>query len=224
MATRREIPTYTSGKSFCKKLVHVLPAQSLAQITVSAGQSGSGTTRVLLNGIDQGDGITNRHANKTLIRSVYLSGELSSVTTPVAANALFGGRLVVVWDKEARGLAPSFGDVFDSTALTAFPRFLYRERFQILYDKVFFPSSDVAWFNSSTQAANLLFRRFLKLKIPVNRMTVWAPSDVSGGSGAGTIANIEKGSLYLLFISPDASTNPSMEFNFEYKLTFEDVE
>lgn len=225
MATRREIPTYTPGKAYCKKLVHVVPVQSLTPSILLADPTASAATRFHLNYIDQGDGISNRHANKTLIRMLYLNCLLSTKTYPIAANGILGARMVVLWDREARGLPPSFTDVFDTVEFTAFPRFAYRERFQILYDRVYLPSADTAWFNTISQAGILGFRRNFRLKIPVNRMTVWAPSDVSGGSTTGSIANVEKGSLFLLFFSDTApAIDNNLKLEFEYKLTFEDVE
>lgn len=219
-ATRREIPTYTRPQAYCKKLIHLHPVESPSFIAIEAEPLGSMTSRHHLNAVPQGDGLGNRHANKMLCRMLYINGLITTAQSPlISANEIRPARLVVLWDREARGLAPVFADVYDTPNVTSFPRVQFRERFQILYEKTFNPSADVGWFNTAGQAAYLTYNRMLKLRIPVNRMTVWTP-----GATTGSIANVEKGSLYLLFITPAAPGNDSLVFNYEYKLTFEDIE
>jgi len=219
MARRREIPSYTPGRAYCRKLVHMVPLSSAVDNVLQAAGTGTAFSRHHLNVIPQGDGLDMRHANKTMCRMLYINGVVSSTQYPLAANFFYEGKLAVVWDRESRGLPPSFLDIYDNPQITSFPRLDYRERFQILYEKTYSPEPSVAWYNTNTQAANLYWSQVVKLRIPINRMTIWQT-----GVTGGTIAEIEKGGLFLIFMSPATVGNPSLSLEYQYKLTFEDLE
>jgi len=217
-ASGRDIPSYSYVRGSCKKLVHLWPiTPGLVQLTAS--NVSTAATSFHLNQFVRGDGLDMRHANKTLVRYLYMRCNVYTNTYTVTSSFLTNARMVVVWDRECRGLAPVFTDIFDSYSTTAFPRVEFRERFQILYDRNFdggTPTISV-WNGSNFQ---LGFHKMFNIKIPVDRMTVWAPS-----STGGAVSDIEKGSLYVFFIAPSAyGATSHLTLSFIPKVTFDDYE
>lgn len=220
-ASTRLIPTYTFQRAPARKLLHVNPIFVSNSTTLTATDSHSGFH---LNEVAQGDAINNREQNKFINRYLYMNCQVTWNSLTVPQLVPVPARLSVVWDREPRGLAPVYTDIFDSRDVRAFQRFEYRERFQILYDKVFAFNSNWGYVGDPTTGAGIgIIQRPFKLRIPVNRVTTYRPATVSG-TPSGVIANVWQGSLYLFWSSETPSSNGSLVLEFQWRVTFEDLE
>lgn len=215
----RNAPVYAYQRPqvSARKLVHFNPLVS-STIDVNAN-SGSGlypsaqANCVLLNGILQGDGLDARHANKAWMRDLQLGYKAYIQPTATRYNVL------VVYDRESRGVSPSLSDIFDvPTSLLTQQRVVNRERFDILFRKEMvmapmktYNGSGTTGFDTAVTEADYSFR------VPINRMTFY-----SGTSAL--LADILKGGLFLFFWASPAPDPSNMQVSVNYRLEFVDVE
>jgi len=153
------------GEVFCKDV-------SINQNHVPVG------VLTLLNGISQGDDISNRKGRKINIKSIHIKGAIYTLATSVAEQCV--ARMALVWDKQANGVDPTFAQVYvDSTSHAGATRNLdNRERFVIL--------AEHSW-SSSAGGLQCYPVDFFK---KVNLDTVFKGTN-------DEIASIATGSLYL---------------------------
>ena len=215
----RNAPVYAYQRPqlTARKLVHFNPLVS-ATIDVHAN-SGSGlypaalANGVLLNGILQGDGLDSRHANKAWMRDLQLG--YKSYIPNVASRY----NVLVVYDRESRGVSPSLSDIFDVPAsLLTQQRVVNRERFDILFRKEMvmapmrtYDGSGTVGYDTAITEADYSFR------VPINRMAFYS------GSSA-LLGDILKGGLFLFFWSSPAPDPSNLLVSVNYRLEFVDVE
>lgn len=184
----------------------------------------------LLNDLVVGANAYQRIGRTVLMQNLHVRGAFypSGNAGTVAGEYI---RLVVVYDRQANGAAPSYSDIFQSTDAAGntssgafdYPRISNAERFVILADEHF------NWCATATngtggilaQAASVQnqnqdtrFDRFIPLKgIPVSYTG-------AGGSGAASIAS---GALYFVTIGSNAAATAGSTFNWTARLRYTDA-
>jgi len=160
-------------------------------ITNDAGAAFNTTASiVLMNGVATGDDYTNRDGRKISMTSALLRLYFESSTTTTEPLV----RLMLIYDKQANGAAPTAADIFDATIATnaVSPNNLNnRDRFVTLADEAFIMKQGVNVAGS--------FRAHLCRYIKLPRLQT-----VFSGTGA-TVASIATGSIYLVQVSNVAS-------------------
>lgn len=167
----------------------------------------------LLNGIAEGSDNTQRIGRKITMRSLQLKGQvaLSQVdlgvvgTYPENADTI---RIAIVFDKQANGVAPAVGDVWNVSGGAAFAPYSARnmdnvDRFDVLMQ-------DQVTLNLSGPGAAIV-DRYLKINLPV-RYT----------GTAGAIANITTGSLYLFALDTNGTGLNQGTFQFTHRVLYTD--
>jgi len=146
--------------------------------------------RQLLNGLQVGSGVGQRIGRQVSIRSVEMvydiDGEIG-ITTPNHC------RVVLFYDKQANGAAPTWADLYETTSYTITARRLdNRKRFKILMDKHVLISGN-GQLGADVIPTKFCDKKFLKFRTPLQ-------TTFNAGS-AGTIADISTNSLYLFAIT-----------------------
>lgn len=165
----------------------------------------TGTQLQLLNGCTQGTNTYNRIGRKIVLKSTQIRGIVAQ-TDDTTVNTEF--RMIIVWDKQGNGAAPSYANVMQSqniagaleATVDAAPNINNRERFEIIRDKKMCIAgrSNTATQSYAGSPSVLLLDEFIDLK---DRHTVY-----NDGS-AGTVGDIVTGALYVFFISDQTNAN-----------------
>lgn len=180
-----------------KKVLDILP------ITYSV--ENTGTQLALLNGCVAGSQNFNRIGRKIQMKSLQIRGAFLSTDTTTLDTVM---RLVVVYDKQANGAAPTWANIVTSqniagaTASTVFDMINLdnRDRFEIIRDQMY---TIAAKDSTATQAFSgsptiVCVNDFIRLG---KRETVF------NAGTAGTIGDITSGSLYVFFIANQTNAN-----------------
>lgn len=148
----------------------------------------------LLNGVAQGQDLTDRIGRKFSMKSILLR-----FTVIYGAAAVSGSiaRWLIVYDKQTNGVAPAVLDVLTVGSPTAFNNLTNRDRFIVIYDKIH---------NIGTGPANDNGFSYVMKYRKCNLETT------NGGTGA-TVASIATGGLFLIGVSdrPAGTTAPRFE-------------
>lgn len=150
-------------------------------VNLSAVDVSTTTSATLLNGSIPGTGPSNRIGRKLVMTSIEIK----------ARNYVIGGagvdqshRVLLVYDKQPNGVALTAADVLDNATTIGLKKLDNRGRFTILMDKHF----ELSKHDEALSTVGWKFYR--KLKMPV----------IYNSGNAGTIADINTGSLYLVCI------------------------
>lgn len=160
----------------------------------------------LLNGISRGTDSTNRIGRSIKVKSIEINMYMYASTS--ATTEMFA-RFILILDKEPNGLAPSFGDILQSTSSPTnliSPRNLdNRKRFIILKDQL-------RKFSSSGNNDAQGFEFYKKMDFH----TIYNAGDT------GTISDIDSNSLYLCVVGSDPSSTHSPIYNFYSRIRYLD--
>lgn len=151
-------------------------------------------TFYLLNGISESVDYNGRTGRTIRIKSIQLRAE--GVKNSSASAVATDIRLVLFWDMQPNGSAPTIGSLLETgtqSSLYAFRNLNYRHRYVILSDKRVRMDSD---------DYNV---KLMEYYAKCNQKVIYA----SPSNGIGDIAT---GSLYLLAISNEATNTPTMHF------------
>ena len=154
----------------------------------------------LLNGMQVGSSAQTRLGRKINIKSI--TGNFTVI--PGATNTASQAKFIIVYDAQTNGVAPTWQDIFDnSTALGANSVIAQRnmsniDRFKIIWSTGLF---DIT--GNSTSAANLTddsCHTFTMHK----KCDLWTQFNAGN---AGTVADIQTGSLYFLSLGTTAAAS-----------------
>lgn len=180
----------------------------------------------LLNSLVTGDTNKDRDGKAILVKSIYLRGRIF-LNGDIDASAPDHLRMVIVYDRQSNGAAPTWASVMQSVdsgnnvtnTSFSFTNQDNTDRYQILMDKHFGAQDVVA--NAATTASSQL-----------QQHVVGTPQDISFyrkvnlptryGSSAGGIADIQMGAIYLLQFGLIASASAAWSFQGEARLRFSD--
>ena len=179
----------------------------------------TGTQLQLLNGCVPGSQNYNRIGRKIFMRSLQIRGAVNLTDTTAGTNVVF--RMVIVYDKQSNGSAPTWANIMTSQNIagtTASDCFAMvnldnRDRFVILRDKMFIPG---AIDNTATQTyamgpGTIVLNEYIPLKLET----------IYNAGTAGTIGDITSGSLYCFWIA-NANNALGVTANVAFRVRFED--
>lgn len=181
---------------------------------------GTSLAPTLLNGLIPGSNEYNRVGRKITMDSIWIHGFFACEDTATGADPS-GVRFLLVYDNQANGAAPTWSDVILSvnssgtTQSGAFdmPNSANQERFEILVDQSWsFP------FWSLTAGASDDTAKMIDMFVPLD----WRQVVYNAGT-AGTIADIQSGSLYAFWVTTNVIAAQNIDFNGAYRLNFIDV-
>lgn len=165
----------------------------------------TGTQLALLNGCVAGSQNFNRIGRKIQMSSLQIRGAIFLQDTTSGPTTV---RMLIVYDRQANGAAPTYGDIIKSqnisgtteSAWNSFVNLDNRDRFEIIRDE-FYEIGLVD--TTATQAiatgpVRCHLNEYIKLG---NREVVY-----NAGS-AGTVGDIQSGSLYVFFISNQSNAS-----------------
>jgi len=151
-------------------------------------------TVTALNTCVTGDDFTNRDGRKITMKSLKLQACVSSFPGATECGQV---RMVVVYDKQTNGAAPSGSDVFASNDALDFNNLNNRERFVTLLSCI------VPYQNASSNGSSVIVEKYVKLNLPT----------IYNATNGGTVADIVSGGLFLLTAArsvPSGGTLPSI--------------
>lgn len=155
-------------------------------LVTASGMSNTGSF-FLLNGIGAGTGFNERVGRKIKIKTIQLN-----ITVLVGSVVPARCRLMVVIDRQANGVAPTLGNILDTTLISspskAFMNLDNRARFSVIWDKKF---------TLDTTTYTLRDFNVFKKKL----------IDVTYNGITNGIGSIATNSLYLVAMSDAAAAN-----------------
>ena len=153
------------------------------------------------------------------MRSLQIRGAVNLTDTTAGLNVVF--RMVIVYDKQSNGSAPTWANIFTSQNIAgttasdvyAMVNLDNRDRFVILRDKLFVPG---AIDNTATQTdamgpGVIVMNEYIPIKLET----------IYNAGTAGTIGDITSGSLYCFWIS-NANNDAGVTANVAFRMRFED--
>lgn len=147
-------------------------------VNIACDQTGA---VALLNGIARGDDINERIGRKVVMRSMEVRVQ-SIVTSNTGVDQ--SHRVLFVFDRQCNATALTVADVLTAVDINSPRNLTNRSRFKILYDNLHHLSSTAE--PGSHKVINFYKR-------------LWLPVTFNSGD-AGTIADIQTGSLYLVVV------------------------
>lgn len=159
----------------------------------------------LLNGIAAGTGANQRIGRKIVMTSLFfrwrIGVDLNSGTNYL--NSVPGdARLVIVYDSQANGTAPTWTDVFTNASPVALMNMANRDRFKVLFDKMVFLGGTVKFQLASTSAE---FQPIGPVLAGGKKYRKLYLETIQQGD-ADTISSISTGSVYAMWIGSTADT------------------
>lgn len=159
-------------------------------------------TVTLLNGCAQGTTALTRLGRRITLRSLYIRGFVGMAATSTGSTPL---RLLVVYDKQANATAPVATDILTVDNLAAVNNLGNSRRFVTLLDHVV-PSIGTA----GPQQAHMALYKKLNHAVEFN------------AGSAGTIADIQTGSVYVLTYTGTGVAVASLATSMIARVRFED--
>lgn len=178
----------------------------------------TGTVLILANGCIAGSQNFNRIGRKISLKSLQIRGFLQP--TDFSTNATLA-RMLVIFDKQANGAAPTFANIVTSqniagttsSVVTDMVNLDNRDRFEVIRDKMFVLGRSN---NTATQTSDTAFPLIVEEYIKLGNREV-----VYNAGTAGTVGDIQSGSLYVIWISSEANAS-GVTFNGSFRLRFLD--
>ena len=179
----------------------------------------TGTQLQLLNGCVPGSQNFNRIGRKIFMRSLQIRGDVSLTDTTAGKGAVF--RMVIVYDKQANGSAPTWANIMTSQNIAgttasdvyAMVNLDNRDRFVILRDKLYVPGEIDATAGQSYAIGPgvIILNEYIPLKLET----------IYNAGTAGTIGDITSGSLYCFWIA-NAANASGVTAHVAFRVRFED--
>lgn len=169
-----------------------IPEVKYIDVSISSVVSNVGAA-VLLNGCTPGSGATNRIGRKITMISCHVKLYIKQNTSD---NSNWTGvKIALVYDKQTNATALSWSDVYDTSSVIADRNLDNRDRFIVLWD------SKAIGFDAYGSAKNVHTENvFIKRRLDV----------IFNSGSAGTVADIQTGSLHLLHYTDETTNVPSM--------------
>jgi len=161
-------------------------------------------TITLLNGIAEGSGFYNRIGRKIVLKSLYITGAIAPVNTSAITQSYC--RLIVIYDAQTNGAAPTWANVIQSYTAAGTPTSLYidqfnldnRDRFRILADRRWDMPGTTGSALTTVPAGNSSHDQTVKMYIKLRGL------ETQYKSSSSTVSDIATGSIYLLTCSDNS--------------------
>ena len=177
-------------------------------------------TPILLNGCIAGSQNYNRIGRKINNRSIQVRGWINSVTTGAAADDQLC-RMLIVYDKQSNGAAPTWANVIQSQDITGatsstssdMVNLDNRDRFIVLRDRCYAMSFQSSTATQAVQGSHTVC--MVEEYFKINLETIF------NAGTAGTVGDITTGAIHVFFCGSNASTIYS--FIGSFRTRFEDM-
>lgn len=167
-----------------------MEAKNIDDNVVLATAFPTGTTTgqlLLLNGIAQGTTATSRIGRKIMMKSLLIRLAIAKSATQTGEGAV---RCMVVYDSQANATAPAVTDILQVDNISGVMNLNNADRFKVVMDKVFnFGAVD---------HTSVVYTKYKKIALETK---------FNNGS-AGTVGDIQTGSMYLLTHNIGITTAP----------------
>lgn len=149
----------------------------------------------LISGVATGTDFTDRIGRKIILNSLYVRAYLRPEDDGCANNTV---RLAIVYDMQTNGAAPAYTDIFKQATTTAQLNLNNRDRFKILYDKLFAlgavqTTATQAFSNGHNQFS---FKKYIKLRHEM----------IFSGTTAA-VGSIQTGAMWIVWLGENAAGN-----------------
>lgn len=162
----------------------------------TTAQSTTAAVTLINGGISQGDGSASREGDEVFMKWFHFNGRLYMNSAAASTDAATM-RIIIVYDKQTNGAAPSAGDILETVGDPNSMRFWEsKDRYMTIFDRRYGIE-----FNGKN-AVQIKFSK--KLDLPIK----------FGTASTGVIANIVKGSIYMVSLSDQASSGPTLHGDF----------
>lgn len=162
----------------------------------SSALAANANSVTLQNIVRQGSAYNQRIGNKYVIKSIYVRYTWGLGDAEVKGAI---GRIALVYDRQPRGVALTMLNVFNTANIYGMINLdpQYRGRFIVLYDEVI----------DGDNYVNHKYKQiFIKKDLPVHC-----------NADAGTIADIQVGSIYMIYYTNSNSANATLDWNFRIR-------
>lgn len=183
---------------------HPLNLRKLAhkQTAIAAYNVNTTGTFTLLNGLTLGTTqLSDRIGKDVFLKDLFIQGKMYTGTT----TTTFQGRIIVFRDIMPNGSTPALTDVLVEASSSSAYNVTNLNRFMILYDQTASLTGALGTDNS---------QRAVAIHVPLNFVTYY------NSGNAGTIADIEKNSLYMLLIGDIAAGTAAGTLGASLHLTY----
>jgi len=239
-ALRRVRNTYGYGRKLYKRKTYrrsahlsargfiprILNTSELKSVDVAANslKFDSTGTQVLLNGVASGSAFYQRVGRKICMKSLYITGTITPFTSGATAISQSYCRVIVVYDSQANGVAPTWANVIQSYTAGGTPsngvldqfNLDNRERFRILADRRWdmpgFSGTAVTTVPSGNSSSDQVVKMFIKLR----NLEVQFSADTAG------IGSIATGSIYILSLSDYAPATNYYLMSYTARIRYSD--
>jgi len=160
-------------------------------------------SKLLLNPICRGDDVSERNSRSVRLHSCEVFGDLFTATATGVSQLV---RLLVIYDVDPAGTAININNVLSSNAINALQAPDNAYRYKLLYDKCF--SVEPRTGKGCIAVRIKLNLRGLSMKFNLG--------------DAGSIADIQKGSLYLYAMGDQGAGNTAATIGVYTRVTFTD--
>lgn len=192
-----------SNKELNKKIKRIQSKQEVKHkdtlISTTLVSDPSTAHTILINGYQQGDGSSNRTADKVNFTSVQFRAEILMDTASVVSTFY---RIIIFRDIQANGTAPTAAMLLDNSVASAYVHSPYNtdnmQRFKVYYDKRGTLNPLMA---AVTNPADGSVDSIIPISRKINFKWKLGFTTNMGLGNAGTIADISTNSLYILFLS-----------------------
>lgn len=150
-----------------------------------------------LNVMAQGSSQSTRIGNKITNMSVFVRVSVNNGTT---AGSAPGIRMMLVYDTQVNAALPAITDILTLATINGLTNLANRDRFTILWDRVWSPPMIVN--DTTISEFREVFSVYRKFKLDT----------IFNNTSGGTIADIQTGALYLVGLSnqPSGTTEPDL--------------
>jgi len=188
-----------------RRLLQNVPEYKYMDTTLSPGSTRCDTTGdvILVNGCARGDDVGDRIGRKIVMKSLEMR-LYAYVTAGTGVDQT--NRVMVVYDKQPNGAAPAITDVLVSISTTALKNANNDHRFNVLYDQTYYLNG------SGESDSAKIWKNYRRLNFPVQ----------FNSGDAGTIADIQTGSLYFLVMGSEARGVTASQINGRVRVKFVD--
>lgn len=208
-----------------------LKSVDIPETTVQIQAGSLGTVINTVNTLVAGNQFYQRVGNEIRMKSLYINGEITPNFTNAAGNLGEYCRIMVIYDNQTNKATPVFSDIILSitqagaTSSTAFDgiNITNKKRFKVLMDeRVVLPVCGVA--GASGSNVNQTYDQN-NTKINISRYIKLGGLETTyiTGGGAGTVADITTGGLYVFVLGTTTVANTvAYEFSYSTRLRYYD--
>lgn len=210
-ATRGFAANYGSG-------IHEKKVNDLSVATYQANTTGSITLLALpILGSD----FNQRIGRKIFLRSLYVRGSVKIENSGVASAIVTPSqqaRMIILLDKQPNGAAPAITDILVSAHPASQLNLNNRDRFNIIKDKCYtfgpYTVSTTATQSFAAVGGGIIYnvKMYKKLKCDM----------IFNATNGGTIADINSGALYMVWIGDQASSSSDINAILSTRVRFDD--